>query len=140
MQRTSASHPLQIAEIRALEGVIGLTFCPEKKGDSVLGAPWDRDLDTDLQAIKAWGASKVITLMERHEFDLLSVRGLGEAIQRLGIDWVHGPVTLSCLCGCSLKRPFFPKPRGFPNRGLNVTGVCAPRFLLFGFLRGHRCS
>ncbi|MDW3116926.1 MAG: ADP-ribosylglycohydrolase family protein [Roseovarius pacificus] len=92
MQRTSASHPLQIAEIRALEGVIGLTFCPGKKGDSVLGAPWDRDLDTDLQAIKAWGASKVITLMERHEFDLLSVRGLGEAIQRLGIDWVHLPI------------------------------------------------
>ena len=43
--RTSLTHPLQIAAIPLpAGGVLGVTFCPGKKGDSLHGAPWDRDL------------------------------------------------------------------------------------------------
>lgn len=71
MTRTSRSHPLEIAEIPISGGVIGLTFCPGKKGQSLSGEPWDRDVGADLHSLKAWGASIIVSLMERFEFDML---------------------------------------------------------------------
>lgn len=92
MKRTSITHPLQIAEIPLGRGTIGLTFCPGKIGESVYGDPWDRDLNLDIRALKSWGASMVISLMEEHEFGLLRVPNLGSAIQSAGIEWVHLPI------------------------------------------------
>ncbi|WP_228156897.1 ADP-ribosylglycohydrolase family protein [Fuscovulum blasticum] len=46
----------------------------------------------DLAAISAWGTAMLITLIEDHEFDLLSVRGLGEAVKARGIEWLHFPI------------------------------------------------
>ncbi len=92
--RTSVMHPLQIGTIRLTEkgGRIGITFCPGKKGPSVFGVPWDRDLTVDVQAIRSWGASSVLTLIEPHEFDVLSVRGLPEAVREAGMVWHHAPI------------------------------------------------
>lgn len=73
-------------------GHLGLTLCPGKKGDSVFGAGWDRDLDIDLDAIKAWGAQAVVTLVEDSELELLSVTGLGDATRARGMDWHHFPI------------------------------------------------
>lgn len=92
MKRTSITHPLQIAEIPLGKGAIGLTFCPGKTGDSVFGDPWDRQLDIDVRALKSWGASVVLTLMEKHELDMLRVPGLGEAMQSADIEWIHLPI------------------------------------------------
>lgn len=92
MKRTSLSHPLQIAEIAVSAGTIGLTFCPGKAGDSLYGSPWARDLDLDIERLAAWGASKVVTLMEASEFALLGVPDLGHKIQAAGLDWVHLPI------------------------------------------------
>lgn len=71
MARTSITHPLLIDELRLREGTLGLTFCPGKKGESVYGAAWNRDLDLDLVSIREWGASVVVTLMENHELESL---------------------------------------------------------------------
>jgi ADP-ribosyl-[dinitrogen reductase] hydrolase len=91
--RTSLTHPLQIAELSFPGGgVLGVTFCPGKKGDSVFGAPWDRDLQTDLQAIVDWGASTLVTLIEPHEFEMLQVNELGNKAQALGLGWMHLPI------------------------------------------------
>lgn len=92
--RTSITHPLQIATIPVCEngGCVGVTFCPGKKGSSVFGAPWDRDLRADVEAIREWGASSVLTLLEPHEFDLLSVRGLPNALRDAGMVWLHAPI------------------------------------------------
>lgn len=92
MPRTSTTHPLRIDDLALANGHIGLTLCPGKQGDSVFGAPWARDLALDLDAIAAWGATTVVTLIEAHEFVLLAVQGLGEAIKARGIDWLHFPV------------------------------------------------
>lgn len=92
MKRTSASHPLLIDEIACGAGLIGMTFCPGKQGDSVFGAPWARDLDVDLAVIAAWRPAAVVTLMEDHEFDLLGVGGLGVAIEAAGVEWHHLPI------------------------------------------------
>ncbi|WP_246731103.1 cyclin-dependent kinase inhibitor 3 family protein [Methylobacterium sp. 2A] len=92
--RTSLTHPLQIATIIAGEngGRVGITLCPGKVDPSSVGGPWDRDLRADVEAIKEWGASCVLTLLESHEFDLLKVRGLPEAVREAGIVWLHAPI------------------------------------------------
>ena len=92
MARTSVTHPLRIDTLPVGNGSLGITFCPGKKGDSAHGAPWARDLDLDMDSIEVWGAAAVVTLIEDHEFEMLSVRPLGEAVMARGIEWHHLPV------------------------------------------------
>jgi len=86
------THPLRIDSLPISNGLLGLTLCPGKKGESVFGEAWDRDLDVDLDVIKAWGANAVLSLIEDHEFDLLSVSGLGDAVKARGMGWYHFPI------------------------------------------------
>ena len=52
--RTSLSHPLQIAEVSAPGGgMVGITFCPGKHQRLAATGAWARDLQLDLEAIKA---------------------------------------------------------------------------------------
>lgn len=92
MSRTSLTHPLRIDTLPLAVGTLGLTFCPGKDGDSLTGDHWARDLDADIAAIKAWGADLVVSLMERHEFDLLHVTDLPERVRAHGMDWSHLPI------------------------------------------------
>ena len=90
--RTSETDPLRIAEIAVGTGVIGVTLCPGKRGASVFGSAWARDLEADVAAIAAWGASAVVTLIEDHEFALLQVEALPEAVRAAGMGWHHLPI------------------------------------------------
>jgi ADP-ribosyl-[dinitrogen reductase] hydrolase len=92
MIRTSLTHPIRVDAVPVAGGLLGLTFCPGKHGDSLNGAPWARDLETDLAALKAWGASLVVTLMERHEFALLRVPDLNVRVTAHRMDWAHLPI------------------------------------------------
>lgn len=90
--RTSETDPLRIAEIAVGTGVIGVTLCPGKRGASNFGSAWARDLDKDVAAIAAWGASAVVTLIEDHEFVLLGVEALPQAVRAAGVAWHHLPI------------------------------------------------
>lgn len=92
MIRDSSTHPLRIDSLPIGNGLLGLTLCPGKKGESVFGGAWDRDLDADLDVATAWGTKTVLSLIEDHEFELLSVSRLGEAVKARGMDWHHFPV------------------------------------------------
>lgn len=94
LARTSESHPLRIAELPCGPtcGVLGVTFCPGKQGDSVFGAPWQRSLSLDLDVIQAWGARIVVTLIEAHEMAMLSVTDIGERTRERQISWLHLPI------------------------------------------------
>lgn len=92
MARTSVSDPIRFSEVLCGRGVLGLTFCPGKSGPSVFGDHWDRDLDLDLDAARAWAASMVLTLVESHELDMLRVAGLGAAVEARGMTWLHAPI------------------------------------------------
>ena len=74
MPRNSTTHPLRIDSLPIGNGLLGLTLCPGKKGDSVFGGAWDRDLDADLDVIKAWDANAVLSLIEDHESHISQVR------------------------------------------------------------------
>jgi len=69
-----------------------MTFCPGKTDLGAATGAWERDLDIDLDAAVAWGASAVISLIEDHEFDLLKVPGLGSAVEARGMRWFHLPI------------------------------------------------
>ncbi len=92
--RTSLSHPLQIAEVKASSeyGKIGITFCPGKHDRLAVTGIWARDLDLDLDVIKEWGANLVLTLLEPIEMIELKVPNLGEEVQNRGMKWVHLPI------------------------------------------------
>ena len=94
MIRTSETHPLQIASIDLgpKSGRIGVTFAPGKHDSGAATGAWARDLGADLDAIVAWGASTLVTLIEPHEFDLLAIPRLGEEARRRGLDWLHLPI------------------------------------------------
>lgn len=93
-ERTSQTDPLRIDEVQAVDagGVVGLTFCPGKQGDSMTGPPWARDLEADLDAIARWQPSAMLTLIEDHEFEMLGVPQLGERVRARGIAWHHLPI------------------------------------------------
>lgn len=92
--RTSLTHPLQISEVRAspAHGRIGITFCPGKRDRFAQTGAWERDLGIDLDAVAAWGARLVLTLVEPAELVTLEVPGLGREIERRGIAWRHLPI------------------------------------------------
>ena len=92
--RTSQTHPLQIAEVRASphHGRIGITFCPGKHDHVASTGSWARDLGVDLDVIGAWGAKLVLTLLEPAELKLLKVPQLGHEIEKRGIAWRHLPI------------------------------------------------
>ncbi|MFN4140444.1 cyclin-dependent kinase inhibitor 3 family protein [Aestuariivirga sp.] len=93
--RTSITHPLQIAEVGTpfARGAIGITFCPGKKQLEALSGAWDRDLGLDLEAIRGWGASRMITLIEPQEIGALGVMEIGTQAAARGIEWLHMPIT-----------------------------------------------
>lgn len=92
--KTSTESPLRIAAVtpRSDHGQIGITFCPGKKDPAGASGAWNRDLATDVQAIRDWGADMVITLLEPHEVVALHVNDLGKTIQASGMRWIHLPI------------------------------------------------
>jgi ADP-ribosyl-[dinitrogen reductase] hydrolase len=92
--RTSLTHPLQIAEIRPVRGLgtIGITLCPGKTQSLGLTGAWARDLGLDLDAVQAWNAAAVVTLIEEEEISRLQVPTLGEQVEARHMSWVHLPI------------------------------------------------
>jgi len=91
---TSSSCPLRIDTITlpGNRGQIGMTICPGKKDCGISGTVWDRDLGADLDAISAWGADAVVTLLEDSEFEMLGITALPSILQDRGIEWHHLPI------------------------------------------------
>ena len=92
--RTSQTDPLRIDAVAAgaTPGWIGITICPGKHDPHAMTGPWARDLQADLAAIRDWGATTLVTLIEDHEFGLLKVASLGRAAGDAGLDWRHLPI------------------------------------------------
>ena len=92
--QTSENNPLRIAEVRPRpdHGRIGITLCPGKKDDDGAFGRHDRNLAVDLDAVRDWGAAAVVSLMTDDEFNLLSVRDLGDEVRARHMTWLHLPI------------------------------------------------
>jgi len=91
---TSISHPLQIEAVSPGPGMgrIGITFCPGKCDPNGITGSWERDLDLDLDAVRTWGASAVVTLLEDWELEHLGVQDLGKEVTRRRMAWFQLPI------------------------------------------------
>lgn len=92
--KTSASNSLRIATLQAGSGggAIGVTFAPGKQQADALTGAHRRDLGTDLDAIAAWNAAVVVTLVEQHELETLGIANLGAEVRRRHMEWHHWPI------------------------------------------------
>ncbi len=91
---TSDSSPLRIASVTPGDGQgrIGITLCPGKTDPAAMAGPTARDLDTDLDVIRDWGATAVVSLITREEIDHLGVGDLEEAVRDRHMEWWHVPI------------------------------------------------
>jgi ADP-ribosyl-[dinitrogen reductase] hydrolase len=94
VKKTSIRHPLQIAAVSAGPnyGRVGITLCPGKYDPGAMTGAWDRDLAIDLNAIRDWGATAVVTLLEPKEMKLLKVERLQGEIMSRHMEWFHLPI------------------------------------------------
>ena len=94
--KTSTSHPLRIDSVAVGKGCgrIGLTLCPGKKQTDALSSVWDRSLDDDMEAIKAFGAAALVTLMPDSELQSLHVspHQIRDKASESGIAWYQLPI------------------------------------------------
>lgn len=94
--RTSETHPLKIAtvDVPGATGRIGVTFCPGKKQPNAATGAWDRDLHTDMSAIREWGADTLVSLVEEDEMSDLGVKviDMNGATRDHEVAWVHLPI------------------------------------------------
>ena len=90
--RTSTTDPIQIPTLPAASGRIGISFCPGKQGPALAGFTWKRDLATDLDAVRGWGAAAVVSLIEKHEMGLLGVADLARIIHQRWSEGLAGVV------------------------------------------------
>lgn len=93
-RRTSETHPLRIDAVLVpgTTGRIGMTLCPGRRGFSTDGRPWERDLETDLEAIRAWGVDLAIALVEPFEFALLEIPDFRAIVSACGVPWRFVPI------------------------------------------------
>ena len=91
---TSETSPLRISAVTPGDGQgrIGITLCPGKTDPRAMCGPVARDLDADLDVVREWGATAVISLIEEKEIDYLQVGGLGEAVRDRHMEWWHLPI------------------------------------------------
>ena len=91
--RTSQQYPLQIDTVAVPEcrGRLGMTLCPGKKQRGALTGDWSRDLDLDLLAIRDWGATVIVNLMEDHEMAEFGVTDTPSRIPS-GIEYLCMPI------------------------------------------------
>lgn len=88
--RTSQSHPIRIDTVNLPDGGrLGLSLCPGKKQAVSMTGGWDRDLPTDLDAVKAWGAKAVVSILEKQELKDLQVTALGSESNQRGMQWLN---------------------------------------------------
>lgn len=82
--------PLPIAAVAPGEGhgMIGFSICPGGAG----GGTARRDLAADLDAVLAWGAAAMVTLVTADEVQMLGVATLGVDAARRGLAWFHLPI------------------------------------------------
>jgi len=86
--------PLLIDAVTLPSGaLLGMSHCPGRSGVDGGGRQWARVLEADLETIRAWGASAVLSLVEPHEFARLGIPDFAQAIARTPLQWLRVPIT-----------------------------------------------
>ena len=95
--RTSITDPIHVdwikSDIGEGKGMFGITFAPGKKATSLFGKPWNRDLELDLDRLKAlYQVQTLISLIEKQELRQLQIPNLVSAANRRQIALFRSPI------------------------------------------------
>ena len=92
--KTSDSDRLRIDPVRPVDGYgrIGITLCPGKTDPHGIAGNWKRDLNRDLDVVRRWGATAVVSLITHRELDTLDVRDFPTAVPDRHMEWWHLPI------------------------------------------------
>lgn len=88
--RTSKTHPIEIDWLDALP--VGLTLAPGVRDKSSYGHFWRRDLDADLAALHAKGATALACLLEDHELAQYEIEALVPKAEAAGLRVLRLPI------------------------------------------------
>jgi ADP-ribosyl-[dinitrogen reductase] hydrolase len=84
--------PLHIDSVDAGNGArLGMSHCPGRRRSGV-DSDLRADLRADLQTIRDWGASTLLSLVEADEFARLGVPDFAAEMARSGLLWLHVPI------------------------------------------------
>ena len=110
-EATSVTHPLKIdwVPIRGVTGKLGITFAPGKH-DTGRAVDWRRDLAVDLEVLRSEGVTRLVCLLEAHEFDRLKIPTYPVEAAKL-FDWVHVPVVDTSIPETEMMRGCSPKKK-----------------------------
>lgn len=92
----SETHPITVdflpPETIGLPGTLGLTLAPGVK-HTYPTEIWDRDLDEDLARLRdQYRTDLLVTLLEEHEFEILSIPTFRERVKAHGINHICFPI------------------------------------------------
>lgn len=126
--KTSLTHPLEIPAIQAGKGRLGMCMCPGKRQPRAVTGPWERDLALDMDALAAFGADILITLMEADELESATPAAeLKAAAKGRGIAWLHLPIADFKAPGAAFEdgwKIHGPEVRAALGAGRNVVVHC----------------
>lgn len=68
--------------------------CPGRTVPGVSDPDWNRDVDADLDALREFGTSVLVTLMESHELPryTIAAEDLAREVRARGMEWLHLPI------------------------------------------------
>lgn len=77
--------------VPGLSGAIGISSCPGMKTLSTVDI-YEERMSSDLESIRKWGATVVLTLVELRELALLGVSDLPDRALSMSLLWLHLPI------------------------------------------------
>jgi protein-tyrosine phosphatase len=90
--RTSSTDPIRVDWLlppgHSGIGGLGLTFAPGKKGMGISGN-WQRDLDTDIAALRKMDTDVLVSLITDHELQRFRIPELMEVANAFGIEVIR---------------------------------------------------
>lgn len=91
----SESEPFRIdaVEVPRTTGRLGLCACPGTRRSFLSGGDPHGELLHDVASIRDFGACGVVSLVEEHELLMLGVHALPAEVRRVGLWWIHLPIT-----------------------------------------------
>jgi ADP-ribosyl-[dinitrogen reductase] hydrolase len=76
-----------------LGGAIGLTHCPGRRSLDAKGRQWDRDLASDVAALKQQDITAVVSLLAQEELQQHGAGDIGSLLDQAQMDWLQFPIS-----------------------------------------------
>lgn len=76
-----------------LGGAIGLTHCPGRRSLDAKGRQWDRDLESDVAALKSQDIVAVVSLLAQEELRQHGAGDIGSFVKQAKMAWLQFPIS-----------------------------------------------